>query len=315
MPKILNTEDYLRELRMASCPACKKVLAFYDHRTRAICCDPRMMLVPLDDHLVHRGDGVFETLKYLDGRLYQLDAHIARMQRSCKAIYLKPPCDWNAIAELVPEVIRAGEEHDGLVRILVGRGPGGFGIDPFECPETSLYVVAYRIKVPSEETYEQGVTAFRSSIPAKQSWIAQIKSIDYLPNMLVKREALIKNMDYGFCFDEYGFLAESATENIFLVNQQGVIVVPEFSNSLAGTTLLRCMELVHDHGISVQVRKIQEGELYEARELMIAGTTTDVLSIVRYEGKPIHDARPGPVSKLLRKCLQEDIKKFGMQVF
>lgn len=315
MPKILDTEEYLRELRNAACPACKKVLAFYDHRTRAICRDPRMMLLPLDDHLVHRGDGVFETLKYLDGRLYQLDPHLSRMQRSCKAIYLNPPCDWNTIADIVPEVIRAGEERDGLVRVLVGRGPGGFGIDPFECPEPSLYIVAYRIKLPPEELYETGATAFHSSIPAKQSYMAQIKSIDYLPNMLVKREALIKNQDYGFCFDDYGFLAESSTENIFLVNQEGVMIVPEFSNALAGTTLLRCMELTHDANIPVQVRKVQEGELYEARELMIAGTTTDVLSIVRYEGKPIHDARPGPVSKLLRKRLQEDLKKHGLQVF
>jgi len=312
--EILASEDYLQRMLSLPRPGGEKVLAFYEHRLSAICRDSRLMLLPLDDHLVHRGDGVFETLKYLDGRIYQLDAHIERMKRSSKAIYLEPPCSWGELRELVIETARAGGERQGLLRILLGRGPGGFGIEPSECPTPSLHIVAYRYTPKPEEYFERGVTAFRTSIPAKQGYLARIKSIDYLPNMLMKREAMEKGMDFPVCFDEHDFLAEGCTENVCLVDQNGTLIVPELTNALRGTTLMRALDLIQKE-ISVTFKAIPEHEIYETREFIIVGTTPDALAIVRYNGKPIHDVRPGPVCKRLRGLLKEDLLKNGVEIF
>ena len=310
---IVDTEAYIARFLDARRPGADKVHAYYDHRLGAICKDPRLMLIPLDDHLVHRGDGVFETMKWVEGKLYQLDPHIRRMQRSCKAIFLSPPCPWEQVRQAVVEVARAAGTEAGLIRALIGRGPGGFGIDPVECPVPSLHIVAYRFTPKPEKKFEQGATSFRTSIPAKQSYLATIKSIDYLPNVLMRREALEKGFDFPICFDAHGFLAEGATENICIVDQSGCIVVPEFTNCLAGTTLTRGLDLIAEER-EVVFKKIAEPEIYDAQEMVVVGTTADALAIVRYNGKPIHDARPGPVAKRLRELLQQDLRDNGVPV-
>ncbi|MEW5773985.1 MAG: aminotransferase class IV [Thermodesulfobacteriota bacterium] len=309
---VLDSDDYLGRLLALPRPGADKVLAFYEHRVGAVCKDVRLMLLPLDDHLLHRGDGVFESLKYVGRKLYQLDAHLERMQKSAAAISLAPPCSWEDLRDIALAVARAGGADNGMLRLLLGRGPGGFGIDPFESPAASLYVAAYHFSPKPDSVFEKGVTAFRSATPAKQSWLARIKSVNYLPNVLMKMEAVQKGYDYPFCFDEHGFLAEGATENVTLVDQAGTLVVPELTNSLPGTTLLRALDLIKGE-VPVSFRGVTEADVYGAREVHILGTTGDCIPVVRYEGKPIHDVRPGPVARRLRELLVRDLEESGVR--
>lgn len=310
MPEVVDANTYLERLLAAPRPGGEGVLAFYDHRIGVIGKDPRLMLMPLDDHLVHRGDGVFETLKYIGRKLYQVQPHFDRMARSAAAIFLDPPCSWDEVAQLTLDVCRAGGVDDGMVRVLIGRGPGGFGIDPAECPTPSLTIVAYRFHPRPAASFAQGVTAFRTSIPAKQNYLARIKSIDYLPNVLMKREATSRGEDYPVCYDDKGYLAEGATENICIVDAAGRFVVPELTNALTGTTLLRAVELIEGE-MDVVFTGIREADIATAREMFILGTTNDCLSIVRYNGVPVGDGRPGPVSKRLKEGLVADIAASG----
>lgn len=306
----LSSEDYRKRMLAAPRPGVEKVLAFMDYRVGAICKDPALMLIPLDDHIVHRGDGIFETMKYLDGKMYLLDKHMARMKKSAEGIKLVPPCSWEKVEQFILDIARAGGEKNGLVRVLLGRGPGGFGIDPHECPKPSLYITAYRFTPKPASYFEKGTTACRAGIPAKQDWLARIKSVNYLPNALMRMEAAEKGCDYTLCFDENGYLAEGAVENVGIVDASGTLVIPEFTNALAGTTLLRALDLIKGDP-TVMVRPISEKEIYEAREFMTFGTTGDCVSIVRYEGRPIHDSRPGPVAARIRELLQQDLRDNG----
>ena len=312
MVKVADRQTYLAAMLEAERPNAFEVQAFYEHRVGLICTDPSLMLMPWDDHLVHRGDGVFEAMKFVDGRLYQLDPHLERMKRSSSSIYLEPPCPFEEIRELVIEVCRAGGKPTGMLRIFLGRGPGGFGVYPSECPKTSLYIVATDLHPVKPAAYENGVTAFKTSIPAKQSYLATIKSIDYLPNVLMKREAQEKGYDYPFCFDRNDFLAEGATENVCIVDQGGRLIIPEFTNALAGTTLLRAVDLIKDEMPSVIFRSISEEEILLAKEVIIVGTTGDAVSVVRFNGQPIHDVRPGPVAKRIRELIRNDLRENGI---
>ncbi len=311
MVKIATTEEYTQRLLDTYRPGLEDVLAFYEHRMGVIGKDPRLMLIPLDDHMVHRGDGVFETLKFVHRRIYQLDAHLQRMKKSGETIFLQPPCSWNKVRELVLEVTKAAEIDTGIISMFIGRGPGGFTVDFNESPETSLYIVVRRFPNKPQELWEKGVTAIKTSVPAKQSYMAKIKSVNYLPNVLMKREAIIKNCHYPICFDENGYLAEGATENVCLVDQLGELVVPQLERALYGTTMMRCIDLIKDE-MTVLTKPVKEEEIYEAREVLLFGTSFDVLSIVRYNGKPIHDVRPGPVSKRLREILIRDQLENGV---
>lgn len=317
MPEILSSADYIERIMTIRRPREDDILAFYEHRIGAICKNPRLMLLPLDDHLAHRGDGIFETLLYRHGRIYELEAHLKRMRGSAEGIYLDLPCAWSELPGIIKAVAAAGEKPDGLLRVLIGRGPGGFGIDPAECPQPSLYLAAYRFTPKSEAWYAKGLRGFRTSIPAKQGYLAKIKNANYLPNVLMTREAGIKGYDVPFCYDEEGYLAESAVANLCILDQSGMLLVPEFSNALAGTTVSRLLELIGREmpGLKHAFRKITEDEVRAARELMILGTSIGCASVVSYEGKAIGPRNgsdseagvPGPVAGQLRKLLEADL--------
>lgn len=309
--QVLDSKDYLARMLAAPRPGAEQVMAFYEHRVGAICKDPALMLMPWDDHLVHRGDGVFETIKWVNGRVYLLDEHLARMERSGQAIDLAPPCPWAEVREIVLEVGRACGADMGLYRILLGRGPGGFGIFPSECPQPSLYVAAYSYSPKPESVFERGVTAFRTSIPAKQSYLATIKSIDYLPNVLMKKEAVAKGKDFPVCFDSRGFMAEGATENIALVDASGCVTVPKLDNALSGTTMLRVLELARGE-IPHCYKSITEEDIFAAREMLVLGTTAQVIPVVEYGGRPVGDGRPGPVGRRLLEMLRKDEREGGV---
>lgn len=308
-----DTDGYVKKILATPRPGEENVLAFYEHRMGTICKNPRLMLLPLDDHLAHRGDGIFETMKYVQGRIYGLDRHLERMKNSAEGLYLEPPCPWEHIRSAVLQVVAAGEEPRGLVRVLMGRGPGGFGIDPAESPVSSLYIVAYRLFERSREWYEKGLTGFRTAIPAKQGYLAGIKNANYLPNVLMVQEGHRRGMDVPFCFDGEGYLAESATASLCIVDKEGTILAPVLTNALPGTTLRRALELL-DGRVRHRLARVTEEDIFSAREALMLSTGPDCVAVVSYEGKPIGDGREGPVAKLLRELIRDDIVKHGEPV-
>lgn len=287
------------------------VTAFYEHRMGAICRDPRLLLVPLDDHMVHRGDAIFESLSFLEGRIIQLDAHLERMKHSAGVLALEPPCPWEEVRRIIIDVAAAGGEQYGGLKVLLGRGCGGLGVDPAECPESSLYMVATRSRPLPETFWQKGLTAAKSAIPAKQEWLARIKSTNYLANALMAREAREKGVDVTFSFDENGFLAEAAIANVAMVDREGRMLMPEFRRALPGTTSLRAMELARAF-MPVVLTDITEEILEQASEILVLGTTCECVAVTHYNGKPVGDGRPGPMADRLRHLLHDALVTGGV---
>jgi len=308
---VLNANGYLERLLAAPRPGSANILAFLDYRVGAICNDPKLLLIPLDDHLCHRGDGVFETVSYRSRRVLLLDAHLERLRNSADALRLVPPCPWEEVRALILDVARAGRTEQGSLRILLGRGPGGFSISPTECPTASLYIIAIHSADLPETVYARGFSSCRSSIPARQSYLANIKNTNYLPNVLMTEEARQRGFDIPLAFDDKGNLAESAIANVGLVDAQGTLVVPEFTHSLPGTTVLKALDLAKTH-MPVSTRPVLEEEIYAAREFLLFSTTPGCMPITGYEGHPIHDGQPGPVAKFLRQSLREALLREGI---
>lgn len=310
MVEIGNEEVYWERVRNMPRPGEENFLAFYDHRMGAVFTNPRLMLIPLDDHLVHRGDGVFEAMRFEDGAIYQLGEHVSRLMRSAAAIDLPCPVTPEELSALVRQVCIVSAAAEGNVLVFLGRGPGGFTLDTRECPDPSLYIVVKRFPRKSESFWEKGVSAVRTRIPAKQGWMSQIKSVNYLPNVLMKKDANDQGADYPLCFDGDGNLAEGSTENAVLVDRDGIFVVPELKNALMGTTLKRAMGLAAGF-MRVATRPVPEDELYGCREIILLGTSIDAVGVVRYNGKTVGDGKPGPVGRRLRELLVADRKAHG----
>jgi branched-chain amino acid aminotransferase len=273
--------------------------------------DPFLMQVPADDHLVHRGDGVFETVKCVAGAVYALPGHLARLEASARAIGLSVPWSETELRGILLRTLAAGGSRDALARILLSRGPGSFGVSPADCPRTELYVIVYRLPPSFMEAHPEGARAIRSRIPAKPPCLATNKTCNYLPNALMKKEALDAGADFALGFDGEGWLAESSTENAGLVTREGELWVPEPGRILEGITMERVMKLAGNlpGGLirAIRRRNISESALQAASEILIFGTTPDVTSVVRYEGRPVGIGRPGPVRAALQALLANDI--------
>lgn len=267
-----------------------------------------MMLLPIDDHMVHRGDGVFEALKAVEGKAYLLDEHLTRLMISAGKISLTPKFSLDEMKEIILQTLKIAGQKDALVRIYLSRGPGSFSPNPYDSVGSQFYVVITELKSTAAEKYQHGVRAARSHVPAKESWMATVKSCNYLPNVMMKKEAVDRKLEFVIGFDEYDFVAEGPTENIVIVDAGGVLTHPELEFILKGTTMTRACELARDLGMKTAVRAISNEDLKNAREVMMMGTTLDVLPVIEFDGKPIADGKVGTIAKKLRELILQDMK-------
>lgn len=293
--------------------------AMFSSRLGGLVTDPLLMQVPVDDHLVHRGDGVFETLKCAAGRIVLGREHIARLFASAGRVGLKPAWTPDQILDLVRATVRAGGRTDCLVRILLSRGPGGFGVSPYECPEPGLYIMAHRLPPPFMVAHPEGARVRTSAVPVKAGFFANVKSCNYLPNVLMKKEAVDAGVDFTISFDEHGRLGEGATENIAILTAKRELLTPTTERILAGTTMLRVIELAQSLVKSGALTRaghadLGPADLESAAELYILGTTPEVTAIVEFDGRKIGDGKPGPVWKLLADLYRDDQLSGGVEV-
>jgi branched-chain amino acid aminotransferase len=309
--KLITPEAYLERLHTSNVEGAVPYYLFYSRLLDGYVTDPALMQVPFHDHLVHRGDGVFETLKCLNGAVYNLDAHLQRLQRSAHEIGLGFRKGFDVLRQLVLEALETAAQPACSVRIVLSRGPGGMGVAPSESACSALYILIYGAGEPFMRKHPEGATLRKSNIPPKTPSMARIKTCNYLPNALMRAEAMLHGVDCVVGVDEAGHITESATENIGMISKSGRLVFPSPDTILPGTTMFRVAELaqtLEDESLvrGVVFRSIREEELYEAREILIVGTTWNVASVVSYNGQPVGDGKPGPAGRALNEILERD---------
>jgi len=311
LPRITKENVFSREGREPRAWQ-KDYLAMYSSLWRGVTTDPDLMTIPMDDHLVHRGDGVFDVMRCLRGRIYQMEPHLKRLERSAAAISLNLPPEYGQIRELIEETALAGGDPECVIRVVVSRGPGSFTTNPFDCPSSQLYVNVVRFKDLPDGYYKQGIAVVTSHVPIKTSYFATIKSCNYLPNVLMKMEAVQAGVPYSVALDEEGSLAEGSTENVGIVDPDGVLKFPGFERTLSGITVSRIVQLAREVVDEVALEDVRfaaipQKEAYEAKEMFLTGTSIGVVPVVRYDGQSIGNGRPGPIYDRLSALLWKDM--------
>ena len=288
--------------------------AMYSSWWDGITTDPNLMVVPADDHMVHRGDGLFETFKCVDGAIYNLAAHLDRLEGGARTIALELPWSRADFERIVGAVLRAGGRRDALVRVFVSRGPGGHSANPYECPRPLLMVLAIRLPPPFMELHPEGAKVGVSGVPHKDGFFAQVKSVNYLPNVLMKKQAVDAGLDFMLGFDKNGHMTELPTENFGIVTAGGVLRVPKPEHILLGTTMLRVLELARRQLVpagvlaGVEEADVPRAELEQAAEMLVFGTTPNVTAVTEFAGRPVGDGRPGPVCRELSRIFEDDLR-------
>ena len=309
---VLSFDQVLDRLLALQQPYHAKYLAMYSSWYGGIIVDPALMMVPVDDHLVHRGDGIFEAFKSVAWHVYALDRHLDRLERSARSSALSLPMSRAELVRTILATIRAANAPDCLARLLVSRGPGGFTANPYECPQSQLYVVVVALHLPPPAKYAEGVRIISSRVPMKSNMFSGIKSCNYLPNVFMKKESEDAGVEFSISIDEDGFLGEGPTENVGIITKDRRFLVPRFDRVLRGTTVTRMMELAQSLVETGELIEIGEADITprqacEAAEIMMFGTSFDVLPVVEYDGHPIGDGHPGPVARKFMEIFREDL--------
>lgn len=306
--QIVDKEQWLSRLPQRE----KKLYAMYSSVTDCIVTEQSVMLVPVDDHMVHRGDGVFESLKCLDGNIYNLKDHLARLERSCSELGIDLPVPRDQMSDIIVQTVFAGGQRDALVRLLVSRGQGTMGVNPYACFHPEFYVVVYETSGARIDRLPDGVSLAVSKVPIKPGIFAQVKTCNYLPNVLMKKEAVDLGVDFTVSLDEQRNLGEGATENIGIVTRGKELFMPPPERVLAGTTAKRALEfaqqLKKDRLLTTaEFRPISLGLVRSAAEVHIYGTTPNITPVTTFEGNPVGDGKPGPIAQLLFDMLKEEM--------
>jgi len=255
------------------------------------------------DHGLLYGDGVFEGIRVYNGRVFENRAHLRRLYDSAKVIRLTIPIDIEAMERTVEETVAANNIRDGYIRLVVTRGVGDLGLNPSLCRTASIIIIASRIQLYPEELYEKGlkvisVTTIRNhplAIPP------QVKSLNYLNNILAKIEANDAHAGEAIMYNHEGFVAEASGDNIFIVKEGVLISPPVQSGSLDGITRRVVIELAKKESLPVVEKNLTRFDLYVADEFFLTGSAAEVIGVVEIDGRKIGDGRPGPVTKLLQK--------------
>ena len=278
--------------------------------------------VSVYDHGFLYGDGVFEGLRVYNRRIFRHDAHLTRFYRSAKAIWLTPPLSMAEMKAATEQTVAANQLENGYIRAIFSRGYGDLGLDPRKCPRPTTVIIADKIQLYPAEVYEEGMTvvtvATRRNRPDTLS--PQIKSLNYLNNIMAKIECIRAGVPECIMLNEAGFVAECSADNIFIVHEdlrgnQELQTPPIAAGALEGITRDAVMELAEKMGLKVAEKNLTLFDLYNAREAFLTGSGAEVVPVTTIDMREIGDGKPGETTKKLMAAYVELRNTEGTPVF
>jgi len=251
--------------------------------------------VSVFDHGLLYGDGVFEGIRFYHGSAFRLEAHLQRLEDSARAIALSLPLSRAAMSTAVEQTVAAFPGPDGYLRLVVTRGAGSLGINPANCAAPTLFIIADRLQMISDEKRQQGaqlIIASTRRLPP-DGLDPRIKSLNYLNHILARMEANHAGADEAILLNGNGHVAEGTADNIFIVRDGIVMTPPLTDGALAGITRAAVLEIAQAIGIEWQEASIAPYDLYTADECFLTGTGAELIPVASIDGRSMRsEQRP-----------------------
>jgi branched-chain amino acid aminotransferase len=264
------------------------------------------------DHGFLYGDGVFEGLRIYNRRVFRLDAHLERLYRSAKAIWLDPPLSQSEMKAAIQSTVAANKLENGYIRAIFSRGFGDLGLDPRKCPKPTTVIIADGISLYPAEVYEEGMECITVSTRRNRPDVLspQIKSLNYLNNIMAKIESIRAGVPECIMLNERGLVAECSADNVFIVHEdlrgrRELRTPPISAGALEGITRDAVMELAEGMGITVAEKDLSLFDLYNAREAFLTGSGAEVVPLTKLDMRQIGDGKPGEITKKLMAAYSE----------
>ncbi len=268
------------------------------------------------DHGFLYGDGVFEGIRAYNGRVFKLYEHLDRLYDCARVIDLKIPISKKEFAEIILETLRRNNLRDAYIRPIVTRGIGDLGLDPRKCSNPNIIVITKPWGKLYGDLYEKGLKAVTVTVRrnAIDSLPPNLKSLNYLNNILAKIEANAKGGDEAIFLDNNGYVSEGSGDNIFVV-KNGEIITPPTLNNLKGITRNVVIQIIEELNIPFKETNIGIFDLYSADEVFVTGTAAEIAPVTIIDGREIGDGKPGKITKILMEKFREVTEREGVEIY
>lgn len=273
--------------------------------------------VSVFDHGLLYGDGVFEGIRAYNGRVFMLQEHVDRLYRSALAIALKIPMTKAAMVKAVVRACRENKTANGYIRLVVTRGVGTLGLNPFTCKTPSVIIIAGSIQLYPKDLYEKGMSIITVATVRNLSEALNpnIKSLNYLNNILAKIEAINSGVPEAIMLNSQGLVAEATGDNVFIVKGNSLITPPPHAGILEGITRNVVMDLARQAGYDVREQMLTRYDLYNADEMFLTGTAAEVIPVTDIDRRTIGSGKPGKVTQDLERRFRKFANSVGEPVF
>ena len=266
------------------------------------------------DHGLLYGDGVFEGIRAYNRLVFKLKEHIERLFESAHTIMLKIPLSKEGMIKAVIETLKKNSLKDAYIRLVVTRGEGDLGLDPRKCEgRATVIIITDKIALYPERFYREGLEIV--TVPTirnlPEALNPQIKSLNYLNNILAKIEAINAGCDEAIMLDSLGYVAECTGDNIFIVKRNHLYTPPQCMGTLRGITRDSVLEIARKDKIQVHEHVLTRHELFISDECFLTGTAAEIVPVVKVDGRVIGTGKPGKLTLNLMKKFKELTKKEG----
>jgi len=265
--------------------------------------DEKDAVVSVFDHGLLYGDGVFEGIRAYNGRVFLLEEHIDRLYDSAQAIALDIPMSKAEMSQAVVETCKANEIKDGYIRLVVTRGKGTLGLNPYLCDKAEVIIIAAKIQLYPQELYDNGlkIVTVGTIRNHPEAINPRIKSLNYLNNVMAKIEAINAGCMECLMLNHKGEVAEASGDNVFAIKDGVLTTPPSTCGALEGLTRNKVILIAREAGYEVREATMARYDLYVADEVFLTGTAAEIISVVDIDKRIIGDGKPGRITGELAK--------------
>ena len=278
--------------------------------------DKKNAKISVFDHGLLYGDGVFEGIRSYGRLVFKLKEHIDRLFESAKSIMLEIPLSKAELTKAAVNTLKENKLNDAYIRLIVTRGEGDLGLDPRKCKSNAtIIIIADKILLYPQELYKKGMEII--TVPTvrnlPEALNPQIKSLNYLNNILAKIEAVNCGYNEAIMLDSLGYVAECTGDNIFIVKNNQLYTPPQCMGTLRGITRDAVLEIAKKNKVQAHEHVITRHEVYISDECFLTGTAAEIIPVVKVDGRVIGKGEPGKLTLSLMNKFKQATKKEGVR--
>ena len=269
------------------------------------------------DHGLLYGDGIFEGIRFYNGRVFRLEEHLDRLWDSARSICLEIPVSRAEMTEALLETIRRNDLREGYIRQIVTRGVGNLGLNPTQCKRPSIIIIATTIALYPKEVCEKGLTVITCATrrTGAAALNPAVKSLNYLNNVMARIEANLAGADEALMLNQAGNVAECTADNVFVIKRGQIFTPPISAGALRGITRSVVFDVAAELGLKITETDVTRHDVFIADECFLTGTAAEVIPVVKADGRTIGNGKPGSITMRVIGRFREMTRETGTPIY